>query len=199
MSALITDLSQLDPNGTFTYADYIRWRIEERIELIKGKIFKMSPAPNLTHQRISTQLQGAIFNFLAGRSCDLFSAPFDVRLYNLSKSAVENSDIYTVVQPDLCIVCDKNKLDERGCLGAPDLVIEILSPGNSRREMDDKFELYQECGVREYWLVEPAEYAVFVYVRNEKGEFIGLKPATKSLQSSIFPELVIDLDKAFGK
>ncbi|WP_026629316.1 Uma2 family endonuclease [Dyadobacter alkalitolerans] len=199
MSALITDISQLDPNGTFTYADYIRWRIEERIELIKGKIFKMSPAPNLTHQRISTQLQGAIFNFLADQSCDLFSAPFDVRLYNSSKSTVANNDIYTVVQPDLCIVCDKNKLDERGCLGAPDLVIEILSPGNSRREMDEKFELYQESGVREYWLVEPAEYAVFVYVRNENKEFIGLKPATKFLQSSIFPDLVIDLDKAFGK
>ncbi|MCF2489830.1 Uma2 family endonuclease [Dyadobacter sp. CY347] len=199
MPALITNISQLDPNGTFTYADYILWRIEERIELIKGKIFKMSPAPNLTHQRISTQLQGAIFNFLGNQSCDLFSAPFDVRLHSLSKSIVANSDIYTVVQPDLCVVCDKSKLDERGCLGAPDLVIEILSPGNSRKEMDDKFELYQESGVREYWLVEPVECAVFVYVRNDTGEFIGLKPATKSVQSSIFPDLVIDLDKAFGK
>jgi Uma2 family endonuclease len=199
MSTLITDISQLDPNGTFTYADYILWRIEERIELIKGKIFKMSPAPSLVHQQISTQIQGALFNFLADQACSLFSAPFDVRLYNVGKSKIANSDIYTVVQPDLCVVCDKEKLDERGCLGAPDLVIEILSPGNSRKEMDEKFELYQESGVREYWLVEPSEFAVFVYVRNEEGKFIGLKPAVKSLQSAIFPDFVISLERVFSK
>lgn len=198
MSTIVTDINQLDLNGTYTYADYLLWRIEERLELIKGKIFKMSPAPSLVHQRISTQLQGTLFNFLKARSCDLFSAPFDVRLYNDKKSKDANRQIYTVVQPDLCVVCDASKLDQRGCLGAPDLIIEILSPGNSSKEMNEKFDLYEETGVREYWLVEPAENAVWVYVLNEEGKYIGLKPTTTILKSSIFPDLVIDLKEIFA-
>lgn len=198
MSTIVTDINQLDLNGTYTYADYLLWRIEERLELIKGKIFKMSPAPSLAHQRISTQLQGTLFNFLKARSCDLFSAPFDVRLYNDKKSKDANRQIYTVVQPDLCVVCDASKLDQRGCLGAPDLIIEILSPGNSSKEMNEKFDLYEETGVREYWLVEPAENAVWVYVLNEEGKYIGLKPTTTILKSSIFPDLVIDLKEIFA-
>ena len=197
MSTIVTDINQLDLNGTYTYADYLLWRIEERLELIKGKIFKMSPAPSLAHQRISTQLQGTLFNFLKARSCDLFSAPFDVRLYNDKKSKDANRQIYTVVQPDLCVVCDTSKLDQRGCLGAPDLIIEILSPGNSSKEMNEKFDLYEESGVREYWLVEPAENAVWVYLLNEEGKYIGLKPTTTILKSSIFPDLVIDLKEIF--
>jgi Uma2 family endonuclease len=198
MSTIVTDINQLDLNGTYTYADYLLWRIEERLELIKGKIFKMSPAPSLIHQRISTQLQGTLFNFLKARSCDLFSAPFDVRLYNDKKSKDANRQIYTVVQPDLCVVCDASKLDQRGCLGAPDLIIEILSPGNSSKEMNEKFDLYEETGVKEYWLVEPAENAVWVYVLNEEGKYIGLKPTTTILKSSIFPDLVIDLKEIFA-
>lgn len=198
MSTIVTDINQLDLDGTYTYADYLLWRIEERLELIKGKIFKMSPAPSLAHQRISTQLQGTLFNFLKARSCDLFSAPFDVRLYNDKKSKDANRQIYTVVQPDLCVVCDTSKLDQRGCLGAPDLIIEILSPGNSSKEMNEKFDLYEESGVREYWLVEPAENAVWVYVLNEEGKYIGLKPTTTILKSSIFPDLVIDLKEIFA-
>lgn len=198
MSAIVTDINQLDLNGTYTYADYLLWSLKERIELIKGKIFRMSPAPNLVHQRISTRIQGSLFNYLDGRSCDLFSAPFDVRLFDTKKSGLANREIFTVVQPDLCVVCDATKLDDKGCLGAPDLVVEILSPGNSRKEMDSKFELYQESGVREYWLVEPAESAVFVYTLNSQEVFIGLKPAIDTLHSTIFPELAIDLEKIFS-
>lgn len=197
MPTIITDIDQLDLNGTYTYADYLLWRIDERLELIKGKIFKMSPAPSLVHQRISTQLQGTLFNYLKGSSCDLFSAPFDVRLYNDKKSKLAFKDIFTVVQPDLCVICDENKLDEKGCSGAPDLVIEILSPGNSKKEMNEKFDLYEETGVREYWLVEPSESAVYIYVLNESGKYIGLKPVTAILQSSIFPDLKINLEEIF--
>ncbi|GLU50783.1 Uma2 family endonuclease [Dyadobacter frigoris] len=197
MSTIVTDINQLDLDGTYTYADYLLWRIEERLELIKGKIFKMSPAPSLLHQRISTQLQGTLFNYLKNSSCDLFSAPFDVRLYNDKKSIVASKEIYTVVQPDLCVICDENKLDEKGCLGAPDLVIEILSPGNSKKEMNEKFDLYEETGVREYWLVEPSENAVYIYVLNEAGKYIGLKPITTILKSTIFPDLEIDLEEIF--
>jgi Uma2 family endonuclease len=196
MSTTIKDINQLDLNGTYTYADYLLWRLEERLELIKGKIFKMSPAPNVRHQKIAGRLFLKIGNYFQGHECQIFFAPFDVRL---PKKAVESSDakIYTVVQPDLCIICDGTKLDERGCLGAPDLIVEILSPGNSRKEMDIKFELYQESGVREYWLVEPAENAVFAYVLNDAGIYIGLKPAINTLQSAIFPDLKIDLEEIF--
>ncbi|MBE9466268.1 Uma2 family endonuclease [Dyadobacter subterraneus] len=197
MSTIVTDINQLDPDGTYTYADYLLWRIEERLELIKGKIFKMSPAPSLMHQRISTQLQGTLFNYLKSSSCDLFSAPFDVRLYNEKKSKLAFKEIFTVVQPDLCVVCDENKLDEKGCLGAPDLIIEILSPGNSMKEKNEKFNLYEESGVREYWLVEPLVNTIYMYVLNESGRYVGLKPATTILTSSIFPDLEINLEEIF--
>lgn len=195
--ATITDLSQLDLNGTYSYADYIKWRFDERIELLRGKIARMSPAPNVNHQRISGNLYGYLFNYFVNQPCQLFSAPFDVRLYNRKKSIKASEEIYSVVQPDICLVCDASKLDKQGCNGAPELVIEILSPGNSQREMDDKFELYQEAGVQEYWLVEPAQKAVFVYVLNEQEKYIGLKPAIKHLLSPSFPDLAIDLGKIF--
>lgn len=198
MPAIVTDINDLDLDGTYTYADYLLWQFEDRLELIKGKIFKMSPAPNTTHQRISTKLQGNLFIYLKDKSCDLFSAPFDVRLFDVKKSIVANGDIYTVVQPDLCVVCDGTKLDEKGCLGAPDLVVEILSPGNSQKEMYNKFLLYQECGVREYWLVDTDRKAVLVYVLNEAGRYLGLQPAVKILQSSLFPGMKIDLAQIFN-
>jgi Uma2 family endonuclease len=196
MATLVTDIKQLDLQGTYTYADYLLWSFEERLELIKGKIFKMSPAPSTRHQQISGRLHLEMGAFFKRHYCQIFYAPFDVRLSKTDLSS-PNNKIHTVVQPDLCVVCDENKLDVRGCMGAPDLIVEILSPGNSRKEMNDKFELYEECGVREYWLVEPSENAVFVYVLNENNVYIGLKPATDTLRSAIFPDLVIDLDEVF--
>jgi Uma2 family endonuclease len=197
MSTIVTDINQLDPDGTYTYADYLLWRIEERLELIKGKIFKMSPAPSLRHQKISGKMHLEMGQFFKDHYCQIFYAPFDVRLAR-KDSFSHDGKIYTVVQPDLCVICDESKLDERGCLGAPDLIVEILSPGNSKKEMNEKFELYEESGVKEYWLVEPAENAVFVYVLNEAGQYIGLKPTTTLLKSSIFPDLELDLEKIFA-
>ncbi|MGG7661535.1 Uma2 family endonuclease [Dyadobacter sp. BHUBP1] len=198
MPSIVTDFDELDLNGTYTYADYLLWQFKERVELIKGRIFKMSPAPNTSHQLISSKLQGNLFVHLKDKSCYLFSAPFDVRLFDTKKSAFVNRDIYTVVQPDLCVVCDKNKLDEKGCLGAPDLVIEILSPGNSKKEVDNKFDLYQESGVKEYWIVQPVDQNVFIFTLSDSGVFVGLKPATEQLRSAIFPELSIDLKEIFN-
>lgn len=196
--AAITDLSQLDPNGTYSYADYLTWRFKERVELLRGKIFKMSPAPSIQHQRIASRLYGQMFNDLSKKPCELFFAPFDVRLYNLKKSLKADKEVFSVVQPDLCIVCDPAKLaDNRSCNGAPDLVIEVLSPGNTKREMSDKFQLYEEAGVREYWLVHPADEAVQIYVLNENERYIGLQPAVEVAQSVIFPELHVDLEKLF--
>ena len=160
----MTNIDDLDLNGTYTYADYMKWAFDETIEIIKGKVFRMFPAPNLRHQRVSMKLTIEFGSYFKKHPHNLFAAPFDVRLTPLKKD--KDNKIYTVVQPDLCVVCDDDKLDEHGCVGSPDLIIEILSPGNTRKEMKDKFEVYQENGVREYWLVEPNDRAVFVYVLN---------------------------------
>jgi Uma2 family endonuclease len=196
MPAIITDINELDPNGTYTYADYLLWQFEERLELIKGKIFKMSPAPNTSHQKILGKFHLEIGSFFKNHYCQAFLAPFDVRLAKKDQ-LVTDQKIYTVVQPDLCVVCDEAKIDDRGCIGAPDLVIEILSPGNSKKEVDNKFDLYQESGVREYWIVQPGEKNVLIFQLNASGVFVGLKPATEELHSVIFPELSIDLKEIF--
>ena len=194
----ITDLSQLDLDGTYSYEDYLKWQFQERVELLRGKILPMTPAPSVRHQRILGKMHLQMGNHLFENSCQLFLAPFDVRLYNRKKSRKASKEIFTVVQPDLCVICDETKLDEQGCNGAPDLVIEVLSPGNSKREMNEKFELYEEAGVREYWLVQSADEVVLIYVLNDDERYIGLRPATEVAQSAIFPELRVDLGEVFG-
>jgi Uma2 family endonuclease len=195
----ITNINDLDLNGTYTYADYLTWRFEQSVELIKGKIFKMSPAPSVKHQRISGKLHGNLFIFFKRSSCDLFSAPFDVRLLDKKKSQKANKDIYTVVQPDICVICDKSKLDERGCIGAPDLIVEILSPGNSKKELRTKFALYEESGVKEYWVVFPSEHVLQQYVlnENEKYELKSSFVEDEIFNAHIFPDLQIDLSEIF--
>jgi Uma2 family endonuclease len=168
---VITSLDQLDPNGTYTYADYLLWQFSERVELLRGKVRQMA-APNRRHQVISRRLQYVIMTALLKSPCELYDAPFDVRLTRMRN----DKEVKTVVQPDLCVICDLSKLDDRGCNGAPDLIIEILSPGNSRTEMKDKFELYQEAGVLEYWIVSPIEKTIQVWKLNEQGIYIGLQP-----------------------
>ena len=182
----ITSLNQLDlVNGIYSYADYLGWKIKERVELLKGKILEMS-APSPIHQEISGNLQGALFVFLKNSRCKLYTAPFDVRFPQKGESQV-----YTVVQPDLCVVCDLEKIDSKGCVGAPDLVVEILSPGNSKKEMKSKFTLYQEEGVREYWIVDPDRELVFVYVAENK-KFRPTLPITDDyVRSTIFPNFSI--------
>jgi Uma2 family endonuclease len=200
MDSLITNINQLDLDKKYSYADYLLWKLQERVELIKGKIFKMSPAPNITHQKIAWNLNGLFYQKFQNHSCSLFSAPFDVVLLNLKKSTPEK-EIFTVVQPDLCIICDEEKLaDGKKCVGAPDLIIEILSPGNSKKEMDIKFDLYEEAKVKEYWLVYPETKGIQIFTLiNDK--YIGLKPVAEDqiLKSPLFPELNLDLSFVFEK
>ena len=146
--------AELDLAKSYSYADYFSWKFEERVELIKGKIFKMSPAPNRFHQKLTGLLFVLIANFLEGKMCEVYTAPFDVRIPRDSKS---DNQIITVLQPDICVVCDPSKLDKRGCIGAPDIVIEVLSPGNNAKELKNKFEAYEEAGVNEYWIVSPQD------------------------------------------
>jgi Uma2 family endonuclease len=191
---MITSLDQLDPNASYTYADYLLWQFSERVELLRGKIRKMA-APSMKHQRISIRFSRLVANALFKTPCQVFAAPFDVRLTRTRN----DRDVTTVVQPDLCVICDPSKLDERGCNGAPDLIIEILSPGNSRTEMKDKFELYQEAGVLEYWIVSPIEKTIQVFKLNENGIYIGLAPNVEGdlLTTPIVLNLELDVTEVF--
>jgi Uma2 family endonuclease len=194
-STIPQTVDQLDPNGYYTYTDYLCWTFPERVELFKGKPFKMSPAPNRRHQTISGRLYAHMFFYFSQNGCDIFSAPFDVRL----PVSLKPGRVDTVVQPDICVVCDQGKLDKQGCNGAPDLVVEILSPGNELHEMREKFTLYETSGVREYWLVFPDSETVIPYVLNDGNTYIGLQPKTHSEQlvSHMFPEFRLNLATVF--
>jgi Uma2 family endonuclease len=193
---MITSLKQLDLNKQYSYADYLKWEIKERVELFKGFVRQMS-APSRIHQKLSWNLERQMDRYFESKKCDIYHAPFDVRLTVFDKT--KDKEILTVVQPDICMICDEKKLDKRGCLGSPDLIVEIQSPGNTKREMKDKFELYEEAGVREYWIVDSVQNFVLIYYLNEAGKYIGTKPYSQEeiFNSVIFPELEIDLNKVF--
>jgi Uma2 family endonuclease len=191
----ITELSQVcESRVEYTYDDYYDWLFTERVELIFGKVLPMA-APNRIHQIIAKNLYYVFTVFFRDKQCEFYPAPFDVRL----PVGIKKGKYTTVVQPDLSVFCDPEKLDQRGAQGAPDLVVEILSPGNSRRDMKDKFEVYELAGVREYWIFHPIDSFVLPYLLNEEGNFVGL-PAVHSpdtLISRIFPELSFSLEEIF--
>jgi len=194
---MVTSLDELDLNKTYTYSDYMTWQFEEMVELIKGKIYKISPAPSRIHQKISTNLLILIGTHFSKKECQVFHAPFDVRLPSINK---KNEVVNTIVQPDLCVICDHSKLDDQGCNGAPYWVIEILSKRTANKDLNEKFDLYQQVGVKEYWVVHPKEQTVLVYVL-EKGIYSLRKNKpftnTDTIRSTIFPELTIDLAEVF--
>jgi len=191
----ITNINQLNQDSYYTYADYLTWQFDEMVELIRGKLFKMSPAPTMNHQEVSLNITRILDRYFEPKTCQLFVAPFDVRF-----PAKDNTATDTVVQPDLCVICDLKKLDQSGCNGAPDLVVEILSPGNTKKEMSHKFELYETEGVKEYWLAHPEEQWMIIYTLNKAGKYIGSKPfvpADGIIYSPLFKDLAIDLNKVF--
>ncbi len=193
----ITKFSQLDLTKRYSYADYLTWQFQERVELIKGWILKMSPAPSMHHQSSSTTIQGEMYSYFKKSSCRLFVAPFDVRLLDKRKSK-EDRKVYTVVQPDICVICDEQKLDERGCIGAPDLIVEIVSPGNSKREMKTKYDLYEENSVREYWIANPLEKNIMLYVlKAKKYQLKKIFFDDETIESAIFKGLKIELKDVF--
>jgi len=189
-------MTHLNMDASYSYADYLTWKFDETVELIKGKIFEMS-APKTNHQRVSWRLCGVFYNHLKNKPCQAFAAPFDVRLLDKNKSVQANKDIMTVVQPDICVICEESKIDENGCLGSPDLIIEILSAGNSKKEMKTKFELYEENGVKEYWVVNVENEYVLQYVlENEKYVLAKHYVDDELLKAHIF-DLEIDLQTVF--
>jgi Uma2 family endonuclease len=148
-----------------TFADVLMWPDDERAELINGEIFLMAPAPSRAHQGISMELSRQFANYLEGKKCKAYHAPFDVRLFEQEGDNPE--DVDTVVEPDITIVCDLSKLDDRGCKGAPDMVVEILSPSTQRHDRLVKLGLYQRAGVREYWIVDPDSSTVQVFLQRD--------------------------------
>ena len=180
---------------TYTYADYLKFKFEERLELFKGRLMKMA-APDTKHQVVAGNLYYYLRSFLTTAPCKVFIAPFDVRLPRYNK--IKDEEITTVVQPDVCVVCDERKIDKCGCCGAPDIVIEILSPGNSKKEIQNKFELYEEAGVLEYWVVAPGEEFVIIWYL-EQGKYIRSKPfaAGQLITSGILPGFQLDTTDLF--
>ena len=193
----ITSIEQLDKNGRYTYADYLTWQFEQMVELIKGKLFILSPAPASRHQSISSGLIGQIIPYFLKHQCRAFHAPFDVRLVKDKKA---DAAILTVVQPDICIICNEEKIDERGCVGAPDWIIEILSPATAKKDYNEKYNLYQENEVKEYWIVNPDANAINQFVLQTNGEYEQLNLFYKNqiVSPAIFPDLSIDLNLVFS-
>ncbi len=190
------ELASLDINSSYSYADYLKWNFKERVELIKGKLFEMSPAPNRLHQTISMRLSGAIFNHLNGSKCNVYAAPFDVRLPGKTN---DDKDVTTVLQPDICVVCDPSKLDMKGCIGAPDIVVEILSPSNNVVELKNKYDVYEQAGVLEYWVVSPQDKTFLVYrLTNGKYQASRLMVAGDIVTSGVLAGFSVDLEKLFS-
>jgi len=190
----------LDLNRRYTYADYMTWLDGQTRELIHGFIKKMSPAPRLEHARINARILlnlGSIIMRNKGK-CEVFTAPFDVRFPKQGETADDRID--TVVQPDICVVCDLSKLDERGCCGAPDMIVEILSPSTMKKDVTEKFALYEESGVKEYWLVHPKEKAINVFLLQEDGKYdAGVTYEwVKQIPVHIFDNHPVNMDDIFG-
>jgi Uma2 family endonuclease len=183
-----------DPQGHFTYTDYRQWERKEgeRYELVDGAAYAMS-SPNDAHQAISGELLRQIANYLHGKPCKVRSAPYDVRLFYQ-----EDETDKTVVQPDISVICEAKKLGPEGCRGAPDLVVEILSPSNTGEECVRKFNLYLQAGVREYWIVSPESKTVQVNLL-EDGAYRGLTyKADAVLPVHVLKDLSITLGDLFS-
>ncbi len=193
----VDDISLLDPAGTYSYSDYLKWSFEERVELIKGKLFKMSPAPNRSHQGISRNILLVLGNFLNRKKCKVYSAPFDVRFPE--KRGLSDKETFTVVQPDICVVCNPEILDDAGCNGAPDLIVEILSPFTSKKDLTNKYQLYEEFKVREYWIVFPGEKVLEVfYLKDDKYSESRKFVPGEVVKSTVLPVMILKVDDVFN-
>ncbi|HOD41837.1 MAG TPA: Uma2 family endonuclease [Candidatus Wallbacteria bacterium] len=185
------------PEYEFTYGDYRKWDDDKRWELIDGIAYDMTPAPLRLHQKIFVKLLNKFANYLNGKECEVYGAPFDVRLPEGDEA---DDDVPTVVQPDILVVCDKSKLDRRGMRGAPDLIVEILSEHTSKKDMTVKLDLYERHRVKEYWIVNPDGKNIMVFKFDNKSKKYK-RPETyfagDELKVGIFKNLKIKLDDVF--
>ncbi|RZK22383.1 MAG: Uma2 family endonuclease [Hymenobacter sp.] len=168
------------------------------VELLRGKITRRISAPTDQHQAVVGELFGLIHTHLRRQPCHVRVAPYDVRLPQHGTTA--DQAIYTVVQPDVCVICDPSKIERRGCLGAPDLIVEVTAPSTAARDWKDKFDLYAESGVGEYWIVTPLEQAVAVFVRDEatgRYQLVGEYAGPGSIPCATLPGLALDWSAIF--
>ncbi|MEQ6390442.1 Uma2 family endonuclease [Bacillaceae bacterium S4-13-58] len=179
----------------YSYSDYLSWDDGEKVELIDGEIFNMTPAPSRRHQEVLRELSTAFSVFLREKECEVFFAPFNVRLLVENKN---NDDINNVVQPDLLIVCDPKMLDDKGCNGSPDMIIEILSPSSVKLDRWGKYKLYEKAGVKEYWIVDPVNESIEVHLLvSGQYHFQGVFTKDDEISVRILIGLNIDLSQIF--
>ena len=192
MGPVAQNLDQL-----YTYGDYVTWDDTERWELIGGIPYNMTPAPSRVHQRIAGNIYRKIADFLDNSPCEVYIAPFDVRLPVADEP---NNEITTVVQPDIVVICDESKLDEAGCKGAPDLIVEILSPSTARKDVKEKFNLYENRGVREYWIVDPEAKTIMVFHLDQTGSYgrPSVYAGEEKVPVSVLSGLELDLTAVFS-
>lgn len=172
----------------------------ERVELIKGWLHKMSPATRRIHQEIEGAIFYKFYHFLELKGCKVYQSPFDVRL---KKNRRQDAVIDTVVQPDICIIYDKSKLDDAGCLGTPDLIVEVLSDSIAKKDYNEKFNLYEENGVKEYWIANPASKSIEIFIlKDEKYVSLGIfneNEGYSDVEGILFPEMSIPLKSIFSE
>lgn len=181
--------------GSFTYADYLSWPQHERWEIIDGTAY-MQEAPSPVHQEVLAGLLAQFFQNLSGKACKVYPAPFSVRLMDKDERCDE--EIEKVVEPDITVVRDRSKIDQKGCLGAPDLIVEIVSPSSMEMDKLVKFNKYEKAGVNEYWIVEPENKLVSVFVlQGQKYGRPEIYAEEDKIRLSIFPDLSIDLKPVF--
>ncbi|MCP4688605.1 MAG: Uma2 family endonuclease [Desulfobacterales bacterium] len=186
--------TSFDKKKKYTYADYLEWPEDERWELIDGAPYNMGPSPSTRHQLVFGALSNQIYNFLSDKECFVLHAPLDVRFFEENKN---DDSIMDVVQPDILVVCDPSKLGERGCLGAPDFIVEITSPSTAGRDYVLKSKLYEKNGVKEYWIVHPIDNILHVFLLEGDKYHISVHDGKGELEVATLPGLVIDLDKVF--
>lgn len=184
-------------DAIFSYADYLAWE-EGRWELIDGTPVAMSPAPSRQHHEILGILFHRMFQFFKDTGCHVYVAPFDVRLP--AKAGAADGHISTVVQPDISVICDRGKLDDRGCLGAPDLIVEILSPASAAHDLKVKRSLYEKHGVREYWLAHPGDRLLMAYVLDENLQYgkAAIFSGEDTVRSAVFSEFAFVTSDIFA-
>jgi Uma2 family endonuclease len=188
----------LDNSKRYTYADYVTWVDDIFRELIDGFVHIIN-TPKRIHQEISYSLGLFLGIFVKKQKgkCNIYHPPFAVRLP--ADGSTEDDKIYNVVLPDLCVVCDPSKLDDRGCIGAPDLIVEVLSPSTAKYDWNKKFKLYEKSGVREYWIVDPGEKLAHIFILQPDGNFdLGtIYDWQEKAPVHIFEGLEIDLKEVF--
>jgi Uma2 family endonuclease len=180
------------PQAPYTYADYLEWDESERCEIIDGEPIMMA-APDFDHQAILGELFYQLRRFLGGKPCKVIPAPYAVRL-----NPAEDSSDNTVLEPDIMVICDPSKITRRGCNGAPDLVIEIISPSTARKDKVVKLNKYQNAGVREYWIVEPDTKTVLICVLDNGRYIFSSYDDTGKAPVSVLPPCEIDLGAVFA-